>query len=430
MTINLADNNPRNEYTVADGNSQTVFTMTFEIFDNADLNVYVDNTLQTLTTHYKISDSNTDANAGHTSGTDGHVHFTSAVSASGADKKIVFTRDIDLKRTTDFPASGAFQISALNTELDKIIAIAADLNDKAERGLQLSDTDTTASLEIPSLALRANKYLAFDSSGNATATAGTADVTPISTAMGSVVGGATLDIAKTALLSGTNISLNTANTITTLNSNGDLTLTPNGTGTVVVSTDLDVDNINVNGNTISSTDTNGNITLDPNGTGSVAITSANLVLSSGNGIDFSATADSSGTAVSEIFDDYEEGSFTPTWSSGLTSISYTSQVGRYVKIGTFVYCQILLDASSATKASSQVKIGGLPFTSANVTNSHGSGVCGSTGGGFDISNGVVFEIQNNDTELIWHSQSGADYAGTSLSDQNAPMKFTATYIAA
>ena len=55
MTINLADNDPRNEYTVTDGNSQAVFTMDFEIFDNADLNVYVDGVLQTLTTHYKIS---------------------------------------------------------------------------------------------------------------------------------------------------------------------------------------------------------------------------------------------------------------------------------------------------------------------------------------------------------------------------------------
>jgi hypothetical protein len=39
--------------------------------------------------------------------------------------------------------------------------------------------------------------------------------------------------------------------------------------------ELQVDNININGNTIISTDTNGNITLDPNGTGSVAVTLAN-----------------------------------------------------------------------------------------------------------------------------------------------------------
>ena len=36
--------------------------------------------------------------------------------------------------------------------------------------------------------------------------------------------------------------------------------------------ELDVDNVKVNGNTISSTDTNGDITLDPNGTGRAAVT--------------------------------------------------------------------------------------------------------------------------------------------------------------
>jgi hypothetical protein len=44
---------------------------------------------------------------------------------------------------------------------------------------------------------------------------------------------------------------------------------PNITG------DLDVDNININGNTISSTDTNGNVTVDPNGTGQINL-SANV----------------------------------------------------------------------------------------------------------------------------------------------------------
>lgn len=37
-------------------------------------------------------------------------------------------------------------------------------------------------------------------------------------------------------------------------------------------TDVDIDNININGNTISSTDTNGNIILTPNGTGKTIIT--------------------------------------------------------------------------------------------------------------------------------------------------------------
>lgn len=162
MTINLADNDPRNEYTVSDGNNQTVFTMDFEIFDNADLNVYVDNVKQTLTTHYKISDSETNANAGHTSGTDGFVHFTSAVTASGADKKIVLTRSIVLQRTTDFPASGAFQIGSLNTELDRIVAIQADLKDDIDRSLRLTDSDVDVALTLPNVDTRKGKTLAFN----------------------------------------------------------------------------------------------------------------------------------------------------------------------------------------------------------------------------------------------------------------------------
>ena len=42
-------------------------------------------------------------------------------------------------------------------------------------------------------------------------------------------------------------------------------------------TQVIVDNLDINGNTISSTDTNGNITLDPNGTGAVDVSSAKIL---------------------------------------------------------------------------------------------------------------------------------------------------------
>lgn len=50
----------------------------------------------------------------------------------------------------------------------------------------------------------------------------------------------------------------------------------NSTGKITVSTELAVDNINVNGNAITSTDTNGNIDLTPNGTGEVNITKVDI----------------------------------------------------------------------------------------------------------------------------------------------------------
>ena len=50
MTINLADNDPRVSYAVAAGATQSSFTVSFEFFVDADLNVYVDGVLKTLTT--------------------------------------------------------------------------------------------------------------------------------------------------------------------------------------------------------------------------------------------------------------------------------------------------------------------------------------------------------------------------------------------
>ena len=69
-----------------------------------------------------------------------------------------------------------------------------------------------------------------------------------------------------------NLVLQTGNSTTgsisiTDGADGDIAISPNGTGTVVVNTDLDVDNININGNAITSTNTDGNIDLTPNGTG-------------------------------------------------------------------------------------------------------------------------------------------------------------------
>ena len=212
MTINLADNDPRNEYTVSDGNSQTVFTMDFEIFDNADLNVYVDGTLQTLTTHYKISDSNSDANAGHTSGTDGFVHFTSAVTASGADKKIVLTRSIVLQRTTDFPSAGPFDVGSLNTELDRITAIQADLKDDIDRSLRLTDFDLDATLTLPAVDTRKGKTLAFNASSGAVEAG--PSITDVQT-----VSAASADIATLANIQDGTTATNAITTVSGINAN-------------------------------------------------------------------------------------------------------------------------------------------------------------------------------------------------------------------
>ena len=94
--------------------------------------------------------------------------------------------------------------------------------------------------------------------------------------------------------------------------------------------------------------------------------SGNLEMNSGSGIDFSATA---GTGTSELLDDYEEGTWTPT-ITGSTSGSVagiTINRAAYTKIGNQVTVYFYISAVNLDTASlvGNVEIGGLPFNSAN-----------------------------------------------------------------
>ena len=174
MTISLADNSPRDEYTLGAGATQQVFTVSFEFFDDTDLSVYVDGvekTLGTASTTAQYVTANTTATGSdrvvHVSGTDGFIQFGAELTGASGGSKIVITRDIALSRTTDFPTSGPFDVTTLNTELDKFIAISADLKDQASRALQLTDFDAAASLTLPALDDRKGRVLAFNSSSGA-----------------------------------------------------------------------------------------------------------------------------------------------------------------------------------------------------------------------------------------------------------------------
>jgi hypothetical protein len=89
--------------------------------------------------------------------------------------------------------------------------------------------------------------------------------------------------------------------------------------------------------------------------GDVQLNAGNLVVANGKGIDFSAT---SGTGTSELFDDYEEGTFTPTDISG-ASLSLTVYQAYYTKIGRVVYAY--LDVAYQSTADANTMLLSLPF---------------------------------------------------------------------
>lgn len=95
---------------------------------------------------------------------------------------------------------------------------------------------------------------------------------------------------------------------------------------------------------------------------SVTASTGNFVVgTSGQGIDFSATA---GTGTSELLADYEEGAWTPvivgTTSAG--TATYTSRNSNYTKIGNRVYFQTYTVYTGHT-GTGNLTITGLPFTS-------------------------------------------------------------------
>jgi len=163
MTIALSANTPRISYTVNQGVTQTSFTVPFVFFTTStDLNVFVDNTARTFdastanTTQYTVSGGD---------GSTGTV--TTTVTGATGGSTVVITRAVPLSRTTDFPSSGAFEISKLNTELDTVTAIQSDFNDSASRAIRLQDSDSAVSMELPLLASRKGTVLGFNASTGA-----------------------------------------------------------------------------------------------------------------------------------------------------------------------------------------------------------------------------------------------------------------------
>jgi len=95
------------------------------------------------------------------------------------------------------------------------------------------------------------------------------------------------------------------------------------------------------------------------GTTEMFFNGANLVMAAGRGIDFSATA---GTGTSELFDDYEEGSFSGDATQLTTNYTYQAKFGRYTKIGDMVTAWFRYEWTSANLGSGDTTFSALPFS--------------------------------------------------------------------
>lgn len=158
--MTISSNEPRKAY---NGNGSTVDFTTPVFQVEADLKVYVDEVLQTLTTHYTVTGG---------SGSTGTVSFVTAPATGTANVTIfcdpAMTQGLDLVENDANPAE------TREAAFDKLTLLVQRLSERLDRALTLADSDgqTDAVLTLPSESDRASSFLAFDADGEPIATSG------------------------------------------------------------------------------------------------------------------------------------------------------------------------------------------------------------------------------------------------------------------
>ena len=103
--------------------------------------------------------------------------------------------------------------------------------------------------------------------------------------------------------------------------------------------------------------------------GDITISDGNLVVASGHGIDFGATANSGGSMQQELLDDYEEGTWTPvitpeTQSAASIDVDYA----EYTKVGRLVSVMFQVDITSISGGTNvrAIELSGMPYTASSA----------------------------------------------------------------
>ena len=167
-----------------------------------------------------------------------------------------------------------------------------------------------------------------------------------------------------------------------------------------------------------ATSTNRTITLaDATGTMVVSGTTPSL-----NGITFPATQVASADA--NTLDDSEEGTWTPafSFSSSNSGVTFSTQVGTYIKVGRFVWCYFDVIMSAKGSGSGDASLTGLPFTVTNNANARGSCAV-SFFSGMTAVNMIVMRCETNSTTA---TISTTPAAGAGTTDLTAASNFNNT----
>ena len=163
--MTISSTTVKNSYS-GDGSTDT-FNYTFKIFANSDLQVIIRDasateTVKTITTHYTVT------GAGNANG--GTVVFTSG-NIPASTETVVLRRAVPQTQAIDYIANDPFPAESHEEGLDRAMITLQQVQEEVDRSIKLSRTNTMTSTEFAIGATdRANKILAFDSSGEISVT--------------------------------------------------------------------------------------------------------------------------------------------------------------------------------------------------------------------------------------------------------------------
>ncbi|MGB0467968.1 MAG: hypothetical protein ACPGF7_10650 [Pontibacterium sp.] len=156
--------------------TQHSFAYGFKIFADADLEVYIRDslgteTLKTLNTHYVVTGAGSESGGNvlfkYNTGDSSDAHYSATDNRPASGETVVIKRVLTLTQGTDYVANDPFPAESHEEALDRLTFISQQMQEELDRSIKASVGNTITGAEFTlSASDRANKVFAFDSSGN------------------------------------------------------------------------------------------------------------------------------------------------------------------------------------------------------------------------------------------------------------------------
>ena len=153
MTVSVL----RNQVQYTGNNSTTAFTVSFPYTEKSQVKVYLDGAIQTITTHYTLTDP----------GSTGTVTFGTA---PGSNVIVSLIRETDFLQSTDYANNDILDAETLESAFDKLTMMCQQVKGLVDKSVGFDETvnesDTTSLKLAAGTSDLAGKLLAFDSTGS------------------------------------------------------------------------------------------------------------------------------------------------------------------------------------------------------------------------------------------------------------------------